>query len=123
MLHGSKGTKKQDKKFSIMIIRLCQTLPFREEYRVISKQLLRSATSVGANYRAACRARSRKEFVAKLGIVIEEADESCYWLELLNELCHNHKAEISELWKEGDQLTRIFNATKTSTLKRDSSLN
>jgi len=73
------------KQFALRLVRLYRALPSREEARIIGRQLLRSGTSVGANYRAACRARSRAEFVAKLGIVLEEADETVFWLELLQE--------------------------------------
>ena len=79
------------KQFALRVIRLVDALPGSLSSQVVGKQLLRSATSVGANYRAACRAGSKAEFRAKLGIVEEEADESVYWLELLGE---------SELMKE-----------------------
>jgi four helix bundle protein len=69
--------------FALRIVQLCRALPFNDEGRVLRRQLLRSGTSVGANYRSACRARSRAEFVAKLGLVLEEADETVFWLELL----------------------------------------
>ena len=75
------------KQFAIDAIALCERLPRSRTADVIGRQLLRSATSVGANYRAACHARSRAEFVAKLGIVEEEADESAFWMELLLD-CH-----------------------------------
>jgi len=71
------------KQFALRIVRLFRALPKSDEARVLGRQLLRSGTSVGANYRAVCRARTRAEFVAKLGIVLEEADETCFWLELL----------------------------------------
>lgn len=74
------------RQFALSILRFCSGLPPGEEVRVIRHQMARSGTSVGANYRAACRARSRKEFVAKLGIVEEEADETGYWLDLLLDL-------------------------------------
>lgn len=70
------------KEFAIAIVRLVEELPNRRSGWVIGDQLMRSGTSVGANYRAACRARSRKDFIAKMGIVEEESDESDYWLEL-----------------------------------------
>jgi len=72
------------------------------------RQLLRAATSIGANYRAACRARSRAEFVAKLGIVLEEADEAVFWLELLTETAVGSRAKLESLVKEADELTSIF---------------
>ena len=70
------------KAFALAIVRLVDELPNRRAGWVIGDQLMRSGTSVGANYRAACRARSRKDFIAKMGIVEEESDESDYWLEL-----------------------------------------
>jgi four helix bundle protein len=78
----------------------------------IGKQLLRSATSVAANYRAVCRARSKAEFAAKLNIVIEEADESLFWLELIAESGMLPVERLSELLKEADELTAIFVASR-----------
>lgn len=75
--------KERTKSFARRIIRLIRALPSCAEIRIIGNQLLRAGTSVAANYRAVCRARSRAEFLAKLGVVIEEADESAFWLELL----------------------------------------
>jgi four helix bundle protein len=77
--------KARTKRFAIRIVRLSQSLPKTNEARVIGNQVLRSGTSIAANYRATCRARSRAEFLAKLGIVVEEADETVFWLELLEE--------------------------------------
>ena len=80
---GPDDFKARTKAFALHAIKLARTLPRNRETDVIARQLLRSATSVAANYRAACRARSARDFVAKLGIVEEEADESMFWLELL----------------------------------------
>ena len=77
--------KKRTKDFALRVIRLYKTLPKDDLERTIGRQLLRSATSVAANYRAACRARSKREFFAKISIVLEEADESQFWLEVLEE--------------------------------------
>ena len=77
--------KLRTKKFALDIIRLFQIMPKTEEAKIIGRQLLRSATSVAANYRAACRARSKAEFFAKLSITVEEADETLFWLEILEE--------------------------------------
>src|SRR5437667_11200575 len=90
--------------FALRVIRAYRGLPSSDEARVIGRQLLRSATSVGANYRAACRARSPAEFIAKLGIVLEEADEAVYWLEtgILD-----HK-RLEPLLREANELTSIF---------------
>jgi four helix bundle protein len=77
--------RKRTKDFSLVVMRLCRQLPSTPEARVIMNQLLRSATAVGANYRAVQRSRSRAEFVSKMGIVIEEADETLYWLEMIRD--------------------------------------
>jgi four helix bundle protein len=74
------------KQFAIRIVHLFRSLPPATDAQVIGKQLLRSGTSVGANYRAACHARSRAEFIARIGVVSEEADETVFWIELLTEL-------------------------------------
>src|SRR5690242_1385690 len=79
------GFKKRTKEFALRSIKLFQALPKTDEARIIGKQYLRSATSVAANYRAACRARSKAEFQSKISIVVEEADESAFWLEMLGE--------------------------------------
>ena len=73
------------KRFALRIIRLFRSLPYRTDTQVLGKQLLRCGTSVAANYRAVCRARSKAEFIARMGIVAEEADETILWLELLTE--------------------------------------
>src|SRR5271165_1436759 len=77
--------KDRTKRFAFRIVGMYRALPRSEEARIIGKQVLRSGTYIGANYRAACRARSRAEFVAKLGVVLEEADETVFWLELFQE--------------------------------------
>jgi len=108
---NSEEIKQRTKKFSLRIIKLIETLPKTKITDVIGKQLLRSATSVGANYRSACRSRSRADFVSKICIVEEEADESAYWLELLLDsvIVNNHEA--SSLLKEAKELTAIFTAS------------
>ena len=103
------------KKFALRAIRLVDALPGKRVADVIGKQLLRSATSVGANYRAARRARSTAEFQAKLGIVEEEIDESAYWLELIAESGLLKRSRIADLLKEANELTAIIVASiKTS---------
>ncbi len=74
--------KRRTKQFALLVIRLCRIVPRNEESRIICRQLLRSATSTAANYRAVCRARSHADFISKLGIVLEEIDESSFWLAL-----------------------------------------
>ena len=99
--------QRRTKRFAIDVIRLVESLPSTETSRVIGRQLLRSATSVGANYRAACRARSNAEFVAKMGIVEEEGDESLYWMELLIETGITPESRLEELLKEGNELVAM----------------
>ena len=100
--------KKRTKDFAKRVINLCRQLPETREGRLIGNQFFRSGTSVGANYRAVCRARSKAEFIAKLGIVLEEADESLYWLEILSETQIVKASLLEELMKEADELVGIF---------------
>jgi four helix bundle protein len=95
------------KQFALRIVRLYIALPKTDEARILGKQLLRSGTSVAANYREACRARSEPELVAKLGIVEQELDESLLWMELLVESQIVPAAKLSELRAEGDELLRM----------------
>lgn len=106
------------KNFGLRVIKLVDSLPKTTSGYVVAKQLMRSGTSVGANYRAACMGKSRADFVAKLGIVLEEIDESCFWLEIIIEsgLMAENKADL--LYKEAKELTAIFMASiKTSKSK------
>ena len=103
------------KDFALRIIKLFRSLPRSPEAQVIGKQLLRCGTSVGANYRAVCRSRSKAEFISRLGIVVEEADESAFWLELLIETGTFKKEQIESLLEEARQLTALFNASRTTT--------
>ena len=89
-----------------------QSLPRSEEARVLGKQVLRSATSVAANYRAACRARSKAEFVSKIGLVVEGADETVFWLELLIESEIMPETKVKELLEEANELLSIFAASQ-----------
>jgi four helix bundle protein len=99
------------KQFALRIMQLVDALPKRRSADVVGHQLLRSATSVGANYRSACRARSPAEFCAKLGIVEEEADESLYWLELIGESGLMKPIRLQSLVDEGDQITAMVVAS------------
>ena len=105
---ADKNLKDRTKQFALRVMRLYRALPRREEARIIGRQILRSGTSVGANYRAACRARSKAEFVAKLGIVLEEADETVFWLELLQESSLISAQKLAPLVQEARELTAIF---------------
>jgi len=107
--------RERTKTFAIRIIRLAESLPRSRTGQVIASQILRSGTSVAANYRAACRARSKVEFTAKIGIVVEEIDETQFWLELIVESGLVAPHRMSELADEANQLTAIFvKARKTS---------
>ncbi|TNE80988.1 MAG: four helix bundle protein [Bacteroidetes bacterium] len=110
--------KNRTKRFAIESIYLVRELNKSPEAWVVGKQFLRSATSVAANYRAACRARSDQEFAAKIGIVVEEADESAFWLEIMTEAEISTGEPAQKLEKEANELTAIMNATRHSVLKR-----
>jgi four helix bundle protein len=103
--------KTRTRTFALRVLRLVGSIPRSRSEEIIGKQLARSATSVGANYRAACRARSKPDFVSKITIVEEEADESQYWLELLMELGTANQQEIVTLLEEAKELTAIFTAS------------
>ena len=108
--------KDRTKRFALRIIRLCESLSGKPSARVIASQLLRSGTATGANYRAACRARSKPDFISKLGIVLEEADETVYWLELLVEAGMVNRERVNDLLNEAEQLVSIFAASRLTAL-------
>jgi four helix bundle protein len=103
--------KLRTKEFAKRIIRLCRNMPKTEESYLIRKQLFRSGTSVGANYRACCRGRSRADFIAKLGICLEEADESLYWMELIVETEIMPRERVEAIMTEANELISIFVAS------------
>ncbi len=103
--------RNRTKRFALRIIRLSRRLPRTTEAQVLGKQLLRSGTSVGANYRATGRARSKAEFIAKMGIVVEEADESVFWLECLIESEIVKQELLADLLSEANELVAIFAAS------------
>ncbi len=105
------------KKFALRVIRLFRSLPFRTDTQVLGKQLLRSGTSVAANYRAVCRARSKPEFIARIGIVAEETDETVLWLELLIESGVVGQDKASELLTEAKELAAIFTASQRTSMR------
>ncbi len=105
------------KEFALRIVRLVRVLPKNNEGQVIGRQLLRAGTSVAANYRATCRARSHAEFISKMSVVLEEADESAFWLELLSDAGTVPASKLMLLRDEADQLVRIF-ASSLSTARR-----
>lgn len=113
--------RRRTKEFAKRVIALCRQLPNTREGRLIGDQLFRAGTSVGANYRAACRARSKADFISKLGIVLEETDESLYWLEILSETRVVKADLLAPLMAEARELVAIFvsslSTAKASKLK------
>jgi four helix bundle protein len=113
----SEKMKSKTKRFALDIIKLVSELPNRREAWAISQQLIRAATSVGANYRAATRARSKAEFFSKISIVIEEADESLYWLELLTDSQMMASEKISRLYCDGEEILKILSTARKNIIK------
>jgi len=107
--------KTRTKKYALRVIKAVQALPGDRVANVLGSQLLRSGTSVGANYRAACRAKSTADFVNKLKIVEEEGDESLFWMELLVESGIVSQRKLGELMKEGDEIVSIIVAALKTT--------
>ncbi|MCB0397522.1 MAG: four helix bundle protein [Flavobacteriales bacterium] len=108
---------KRTKDFALAIIRFIQQLPRNETSMILRRQLLRSATSVAANHRASRRARSSAEFYAKISIVIEEADESLFWLEIFRDSSIANPIALEPLIREADELVRIFASTRKTLAK------
>ncbi len=107
--------KDRTRRFALDVMDLIEQVPSTNKGRILADQLLRSATSVGANYRAACRGRSTAEFVAKLGTVLEEADESAFWLELIDEGGLLDNEQVRSLHKEADEIcAMVFTARRTA---------
>jgi len=106
--------KKRTKQFALRILKLVAALPKTIAGRTIGGQLARSGTSVAANYRAACRARSKAEFISRLGVVEEEADESALWLELIIEGEVMKKELVEALWAEADEIVAIMTSSRKS---------
>jgi four helix bundle protein len=104
--------KKRTKKFVVDNIMFFRTLPKTEEAKIIGRQLLRSSSSVGANYRASCRARSKAEFHSKLSTVVEECDESVFWMEILIEAEITDPNQITNLLREGNEILKITSASR-----------
>jgi four helix bundle protein len=105
------------KSFALRVVKVYRSLPRTADAQVMGKQLLRCGTSVAANYRASCRARSRAEFAARIGVVVEEADETGFWLEMLADAGIVSMALLKELLQEAKELTAIFTATQQSVRK------
>jgi four helix bundle protein len=109
--------KRRMLRFAVDTGKLCMRFPISREYDAYCKQLIRCSSSIGANYRAACRGKSDRDFINKLKIVEEEADESMYFLELLKEMSEAHHEEISRLHKEADELLSITIASINTVAK------
>ena len=108
--------KARTKDFALRVIRLVDALPNTVKGRAIANQIMRSATSIAANYRGACRARSRAEFIAKIGVVEEEADETAFWLELIIDSNIRGKTQIEPSLKEASELVAIMAASRKSAI-------
>ncbi len=108
MTDKGKDLKLRTRKFSVDIVKYVEAMPDGNFKFTIGKQLLRCGTSVGANYRSACRGRSKAEFNAKLGICEEESDESMFWLEIIMETKDYNSAETKRLHSEAEELLKIF---------------
>jgi four helix bundle protein len=104
--------RRRTKDFALRIVRLAPALPKTDEGRILGRQLLRAGTSVAANYRAACRGRSRAEFIARLGVVVEEADEAVFWLELLRDAQIVPKTRLEPLLGEANELLAIMSSSQ-----------
>ncbi len=103
--------KARTKQFALQVMQLIDQLPNTTKGRVVANQLMKAATSVGANYRAACRGRSQAEFISKLSIVLEESDECCYWLELIMEGELISAEQVVDLYREANEITAIMTAS------------
>ncbi len=111
--------KKRTKKFAVDVIMFCDSLKSCKASSVITYQLVKSATSTGANYRAACKARSKDEFFSKLCIVVEEADDSEYWLEVIKDATlSNEEKELERLLAEVIEIIKIMSKAKDSTYRK-----
>jgi four helix bundle protein len=108
---NSEELKNRTKEFALAVLTFVESLPQSKSVDIISKQLSRAATSVGANYRAACKGRSKADFISKITIVEEEADETQYWLELLINLKIGDRQSVAKLLEEAKELTAIFTAS------------
>ena len=118
----SEVLKERTKKFAISIIKLFRMLPKTEEARVTGRQVLRCGTSFAANYRAVCRARPKAEFVAKMGIVVEEADETVFWLELLVDAQVARQEQVASVLAEANELLAIFAASQRTVKSANDSM-
>jgi four helix bundle protein len=120
---NAEDLKKRTKQFALRILKLVAALPNNLQGRTVAAQLVRAGTSVGSNYRAACRGRSKAEFIAKLGIVEEEADESAFWLELIIEGSLLNAKLVQPLLDEANELTRIVVSSRITASDKSKPVN
>ena len=113
----AEALKKRSKQFALDVIALVRTLPRSAEARSIGEQLIRSATGTAANYRAACRSRSDAEFVARIGVALEEADESALWVEIITDAELSRTREAFRLLDEANQLSAIFARSRLTSIE------
>ena len=109
------------KQFALRVFKLADHLPKNAAGRTVANQVVRSASSVGANYRAACRARSKADFISKITVVLEEADESCYWLEVIIDGKLLDSDRVKPLLQEANEITAIIAASRATALKNHQS--
>jgi len=112
MVSQQEQLRDRTKRFAIRIVKLFRSLSYRPDAQILGKQLLRCGTAVAANYRAACRARSKAEWVAKIGIVVEEADETVFWLEMLADCEIAEASKLQDLTAEAHELSALFTASQ-----------
>ncbi len=111
--------KKRTRKFGVDIILFCDSLKKKKASSVVTYQIVKSATSTGANYRAACRGRSQAEFFSKICIVVEESDETVFWLEVIKESnLSNDIVELKRLFQEGTEILKILTKSKDTTYRK-----
>jgi four helix bundle protein len=112
MLSQQEQLRDRTKAFAVRIVKVFRSLPYKTDAQVLGKQLLRCGTAVAANYRAACRARSKAEWIAEIGIVVEEADETVFWLEMLCDCEIVPSSRLQELTTEAHELSALFTASQ-----------
>jgi four helix bundle protein len=104
--------RNRTKAFAVRVVRMYRSLPYRSDAQVLGKQLLRCGTAVAANYRAACRSRSKAEWIAKIGVVVEEADESVFWLEMLADCDIVPAQKLEPILKRGTRAMRVVHGVQ-----------
>jgi four helix bundle protein len=109
--------KARTRKFAVRVLKLADSLPRTPSGRTLARQIAASGTSAAANYRSACKARSRREFIAKIGVAEEEADETQFWIEMIVEANLIPKKRVDPLYNEAQQITAMFASSRKSAIK------